>query len=87
MPDMNDAEVRGNYHAFQAVVGRLMADHAGKYALLHDRALVDIFPTPATALTAGLEQFGEGLFSVQRVVNRPFDLGFLSYGSGDRVTD
>jgi hypothetical protein len=35
-------------------------------------------------MTEGHNRFGDGNFSVQRVTDRPLDLGFLSYASGDR---
>ena len=82
-----EAEIRQNFHYFQGVVGGLMASHAGKYALLHGRGIVDLFARPLEALEAGHAQFADGLFSVQRVIDRPFDLGFMSYGSGERTAD
>lgn len=87
MPDPRDAEIRQNFHYFQSVVADLMPRHAGEYVLLHQRSVVDIFKRPVDALNAGMSQFENGLFSVQRVVDRPLDLGFLSYGSGDRTSD
>jgi hypothetical protein len=87
MPDLRDAEIRQNFHYFQQVVPSLMADHAGKYALLHQRTLVDVFSRPVEALEAGHAKFSDGLFSIQKVIDRPLDLGFMSYGSGERTAD
>lgn len=87
MPDTREAVLRQNFHYFQSVVDNLMELHAGKYALLHSRSVVEIFARPIEALEAGCAQFEDGLFSVQRVINRPFDLGFISYGSGERPAD
>ena len=87
MPDPRDAELRRYFEYFQTVVDGLMGRHSGEYALLHDRSVVQVFKRPIDAVAAGQERFSDGLFSVQRVIDRPFDLGFMSYGSGDRTTD
>lgn len=82
-----EAEIKQNFLYFQDIVPGLMADHAGQYALLHARSVVGIFEKPIDAVSAGARKFADGLFSVQKVIDRPLDLGFLSYGSGDRITD
>jgi len=87
MPDAREAAIRQNFHYFQGIVAGLMDRHAGKYALLRSASLVDVFARPIEALEAGCERFADGLFSVQKVTDRPFDLGFMSYGSGERATD
>lgn len=87
MPDIRDAAIRQNFDYFQGVVAALMERHAGKYALLHSRSVIAVFARPIEALEAGYAQFADGLFSVQKVTNRPLDLGFISYGSGDRAPD
>ena len=87
MPDPRDTEMWLNFEYFEEIVAGLMPQHAGEYALLHDRSVVALFERPAEAVNAGSERFPDGLFSIQRVIDRPFDLGFLSYGSGDRAAD
>jgi hypothetical protein len=87
MPGEREADIRQNFHYFQGIVGGLMARHAGEYALLRSRSVVGIYPRPIEALEAGYSQFEDGQFSVQKVIDRPLDLGFMSYGSGDRVSD
>ncbi|MGP1282018.1 MAG: hypothetical protein ACTS1X_03485 [Parasphingopyxis sp.] len=87
MPKERETALRENFHYFQGVVKSLMESHAGQYALLHSKSVIDIFPRPIEALQAGHTQFADGMFSVQKVTDRPFDLGFMSYGSGERPTD
>ena len=87
MPNSHEAEIRQNFYYFQGVVSDLMPVHAGKYALLRQRSVVDIFSRPIEAMDAGFARFTDGLFSVQRVIDRPLDLGFMSYGSGERPAD
>lgn len=87
MSNARDTALRENFHYFQGIVSSLMAEHAGKYALLHSKSLVDIFRRPIEALEVGYEKFADGQFSIQKVTDRPMDLGFMSYGAGDRQTD
>ena len=87
MSDTREAAIRQNFHYFQSVVSSLMSRHAGEYALLHAKSVVEVFPRPIDALEAGYARFSDGLFSVQKVIDRPLDLGFLSYGSGERKAD
>jgi hypothetical protein len=87
MPEAREAAIRENFNYFQGVVKSLMESHAGQYALLHSKSVIDIFPRPIEALEAGQAQFADDMFSVQKVTDRPFDLGFMSYGSGERPTD
>jgi hypothetical protein len=85
MLDPREAEIRRNYDFFKDVVGSMMAEHAGKFALIHDRSVVDFFKTPGEAVSEGARQFGALPFSVQRVINRPIDLGFLSHAADNGV--
>ncbi len=87
MLNAREAVIRQNFEYFQGVVGGLMEKHAGQYALLHARSIIDIFARPIEALEAGYEKFADGAFSVQKVTDRPLDLGFISYGAGERIAD
>ena len=87
MPDAREVTIRQNFHYFQGIVGSLMESHAGQYALLHASSVVDIFARPMEALEAGYAKFSDGQFSVQKVIDRPLDLGFISYGAGGRTAD
>lgn len=86
MLEKREAEIRQNFHFFQGVVSQYMGEHAGEFALLRHRAVVGFFARPYDAMKEGHDRFDDELFSVQRVVDRPLDLGFLSYASGERVT-
>jgi len=87
MSDAREAAIRQNFDYFQSIVSGLMDRHAGKYALLRRASLVEVFARPIEALEAGYDRFADGVFSVQKVTDRPFDLGFMSYGSGERAPD
>jgi hypothetical protein len=81
MSHTREAEIRDNFAYFERVVGSLMAVHAGQYVLLHSRTVVEYFRTAADAVNAGVARFGEMPFSVQHVIDRPIDLGFLSHAA------
>lgn len=81
-----EAEIHQNFRYFQGVVSTLMATHAGEYALLQSRNVLGYFRTAAEAVAEGVRQFGERPFSVQHVINRPIDLGFLSHAADNGST-
>lgn len=86
MSDPYASEIAENYRCFQAHVSLLMREHAGEYALMHDRKLVGVYPHITAAMEEGHGRYSDGMFSIQRVTDRPLDLGFLSHASDDRIT-
>ena len=86
MPDPREAQIHANFRFFREVVSSLMAEHEGRIALIHDCAVIAVYDTPGEAVAKGAEQFGDLPFSVQRVIDRPIDLGFLSHASHNGFT-
>ena len=86
MGEARRQEIERNFEAFQNLLTSLLPDKAGQFALLRNRKLIATFPKAVDALIEGNERFGDGQFSVQRIIDRPLDLGFLSYASGERDT-
>lgn len=86
MLDAREIEIRKNYAFFKDVVGTIIAEHAGEVALLRGGAIVGYYGNPGEAVKAGSERFGNLPFSVQRVVDRPIDLGFLSHAADNGIT-
>jgi hypothetical protein len=86
MAGEREVEIRQNYSFFKDIVGALMDEHAGKFALIRHCQLINVYPTAAEAVANGARQFGDSLFSVQRVINRPIDLGFLSHATDNGIT-
>ena len=76
-----ELEIRRNYAYFKDLITDAMVEHAGETALIHKCSVVDYFATASEAVRAGMEQFGVLPFSIQRVVDRPIDLGFLSHAT------
>jgi hypothetical protein len=74
-----------NYEAFEQLLPGLLRSAEGKYALLRDRKLIELFETGGKAHAAGSERFGDGLFSVQKVKAGAISLGFFSYARYCRV--
>ena len=72
-------EVDENYDAFQRLLGTLLPQQAGKYALMRSREVVGLFDRPGDALDVGETRFADGFFSIQEVTDEPIDLGFWSH--------
>jgi hypothetical protein len=80
-----EVEIRNNYEFFQSVVGNLMSRYAGEYALIRSQQVVEYYHTAGEAVAEGSRRFGEMPFSVQHVINRPIDLGFLSHAADNGI--
>jgi hypothetical protein len=86
MLDKREAEIRRNYDFFKSVVAKLMPDHGGETALIHQQEIVGYFSTPGEAVAEGNRRYGALPFSVQRVINRPIDLGFFSHATDNGLS-
>jgi hypothetical protein len=78
MTDRLSLEVDGNYDFFQRNISKFLQEHAGKYALLRGKSVIDFYDNPGTAYRAGLAQYSDEIFSIQEVTDQPVDLGFMS---------
>lgn len=78
MAHSQQVEIQRNYATFLDMVGKLLAAHAGRYALFHDQQLAGVFDSPGEAARAGFAQFGHEPYSIQYVTDEPVDLGFMS---------
>lgn len=86
MVDKREAEIRRNYDFFKSVVASLMPQHAGEVALIHEQKIVGCYSTADEAVNEGVKMFGNLPFSIQRVINRPIDLGFLSHATDNGLS-
>ena len=64
-----------NDDAFNQMEAKLMEEHLGRVALLHDGGLVGIYNDPGDAYSVGCEKFGLGNFSTQQIGALPRSLG------------
>jgi hypothetical protein len=72
-------QVNRNYEAFREILPTLLPEHLGRFALMRDGGVVGLFDTAMEAYTAGKMQFGLGNFSMQKIIDRPVDLGYFSH--------
>lgn len=79
-----EKQVAENFEAFAAKMDALIADHEGKWALLRDGSLVEIFDTARDAHVAAWKIFDDDRFSIQEISRVPVDLGFYSYAGNTR---
>ena len=80
----DNSEVRLNYEAFRKKLPDLLQTHRGKFALMHDREVVELYDTAGDAYKVGIKSYGEGSFSVQEVTDSPVDLGFFNHAISQR---
>ncbi|MGA9582570.1 MAG: hypothetical protein WBR13_11455 [Allosphingosinicella sp.] len=71
--------IAANYEAFEQMLPELLREAPGKFVLLRDRRLIDVFDSASAAHAAGVSRFDDGLFSVQKVKEGAVSLGFFSY--------
>lgn len=74
-------EIEKNFAAFQSVVGNLVPEHEGKFALMRNAEVVAVYEKLVDALLAGHTDFQDGMFSIQEVTTKPLDLGFYSHAN------
>ena len=72
-------EVDANFEYFKSQLAKLKTTHLKKFALLHERKIIDFFESENDAIKIGIKSYGEGRFSVQQVVDTRIDLGYQSY--------
>ncbi len=78
--DKIQEQVDRNYAAFTKRLPELIAEHPGKFALMKDEEIVELFDTARDALVAGEKLYGkDALFSVQQITGAAVDLGFFSH--------
>ena len=76
---MNDSQAQSNYEAYTGLYqSDLERDHMDRVVLLHDSEIADIFDNEEDAYNYGLERFGPGQFSLQRIGAEPITLGIYS---------
>lgn len=81
--EQQQKQVDENYAAFLQRLqdSEFYRQHYGKYALMHDRKIVDLFDSwdDAHKTAKLLYTKANELFSIQKVDDAPVDLGFYSH--------
>ena len=75
-------QIDRNYTAFKALLPDLMKTSGGKWALLRNATIEEVFDTARDARLAGTKLYADGLFSIQEVRSRAVDLGWFSHVVG-----
>ena len=68
-----------NYKAFTEILPELDRRYSGKYVLLRDKKVVEVFETIVDARIFAKAQYPDELFSIQPVPDRVADLGYFSH--------
>jgi hypothetical protein len=71
-------EIDRNYDFFQRNLTKLLGEHRGEFALLHDRQVIGWFDKVGDAYRRGLELYSDGAFSIQEADDRPAEMGLIS---------
>ncbi len=79
-----EKQVTENFKAFEAKLNDLIDQHEGRWALLRDGSVIEIFDTARDAHIAAWKIFDDERFSVQEISKVPVDLGFYSYAGNTR---
>ena len=74
-----EQELTNNYNVFRELLPDLSRTHAGKFALMRQGELVQIFDSPADALKFAEAQYSDDLFSIQQITDRVVELGYFSH--------
>ena len=79
LQDRQQEQVDKNYAAFQQLEDEFFHRNHGRYALMRDQKVVDVFDSWQDARKAAILLYKDKLFSIQEVDKAPLDLGFYSH--------
>jgi len=80
--DRQAREVAASFDAFKRLEADLPPERDGQFALLRGGKIIEFHPDPVAAYHAGLEQFEDRIFSLQKVRAEPLDFGWFSQFAG-----
>lgn len=71
-------QVDDNFAAFQELLPELLLTHAGKFAVMHNGAVVEFFDSLADAARFGYLKYGDIDFSVQQITSQNMSRGIYA---------
>ena len=74
----HEKEVKDNYEYFKKEEPKFKRLYSGKYALLRKKKIIAFYDTVGDASVTGRTFFEDQLFSIQKVNERPLNLGIRS---------
>ena len=72
-------EIDENFEAFEEILPTIKDEHAGEFALMRKREIVNYFDSAADALKYAEAVYEDGLYSIQEVTDEMADLGYFSH--------
>ena len=84
MDEKLDAEIQRNLFAFLPRLSDLLPDNEGRFALLRHQQIQSLHDKLSDALRRGYAEFADGLFSIQKVTDRPVELGMFGDANNPR---
>lgn len=74
-----EEQLKKNYDAFIQRLPELLSLYRGKFALMHEGELIEVFDSARDAYISGTKSYPDQNFSIQEVTDKVANLGFLSY--------
>ena len=75
---MTASQVEINHQAYLDRHRHLEDEHSGKFALMRDGKIINLYDDPEQAFRDGISEYGEGEFSVKEIGAQPIRLGAAS---------
>ena len=72
-------EIDANLAFFETKLADLLQHHRNRYALLREKNIQGIYDTIRDAQTAGASLYCDGKYSIQKITDKPVELGVYSY--------
>ncbi|MGB0719912.1 MAG: hypothetical protein ACPGRX_05535, partial [Bdellovibrionales bacterium] len=72
-------EIDQNFKAFEKLLPELIKNHRGEYVLMRQKKPIEFFNTVQEAILYADKKFADRLFSIQRIKQKPEDLGWFSH--------
>lgn len=73
-----DREIQRNLFAFLPKLPDLLPDHEGWFAVLRNQKIAGLYAKLSEAIRSADGEFTDGRYSIQRVTDRPVELGMFS---------
>ena len=77
-------EIEKNYEFFKSNLSELLETHKNTYALIRQRKILNYFKTIYDAEKFAREKFDDNLYSIQKITNKPIELGIFSRAFNQR---
>jgi len=71
-------EIDSNLEYFLQILPQVLPSHRDRYALLRHREVIDYFDTANDTLIAAKHLFPDGIYSIQKVSEKPINLGIFA---------